>query len=40
MKNLKKKKCQHKNAIFGWSHDDYLGYCSECNSEVTEDELK
>lgn len=32
--------CKHENAVFGWSHTEYLGYCSKCQKEVTESEVE
>ena len=33
-------KCKHKNASFGHSHTDYLGWCPDCRGEVSNKVMK
>lgn len=32
--------CPHINVIFGMSHTDYLGFCNDCQEEITEAEVE
>jgi transcription initiation factor IIE alpha subunit len=32
--------CPHINAVFGWSHTEYLGSCPDCGEEVTEEDVE